>query len=346
MRAAFVPRACVVAIVLATLGSHAEAQTAADKAAAEGLFDQGRTAMQEGDFTKACGLLERSQHIDPGVGTLLYLAECYERSGRTASAWATFREAGDAADAARESGRARTGRERAARLEPILSRLTIHVAPETQQLTGLSVERGGRSVQPALWNVPVPVDPSEYLVSASAPGYEPWSQTVTVGERAAKVSVSVPPLKKAPESEKPPPAAVPPSDASKPGAPSSLSTPPPVGPEPEHTGDAQRTIAFAVGGVGVIGIGLGSYFGLRAISKNKDAESHCPRGLECDDAEGPALASEAKNAARLSDITFGVGAAALIGGAVLYFTSPRPKEGAVVNAALGPTGITLWGSFQ
>src|SRR5262249_38113298 len=59
-----------------------------DKVAAEGLFDQGRAAMQRGDFAQACGLLERSQRIDPAVGTLLYLAECYEKSGRTASAWA------------------------------------------------------------------------------------------------------------------------------------------------------------------------------------------------------------------------------------------------------------------
>ena len=124
------------AALLATCGfaSTAGAQTVSDKAAAEGLFDQGRTAMQEGDFTKACGLLERSQHIDPAVGTLLYLAECYEKGGRTASAWATFREAADAATAAKEAQRARTGRERAQRLEPLLSRLTIQVAPETQQL--------------------------------------------------------------------------------------------------------------------------------------------------------------------------------------------------------------------
>src|SRR5262245_38672975 len=111
-------RVSAAAIVVVTVGSRAGAQTAADKAAAEALFDQGRAAMQEGDFGKACGLLERSQHIDPGVGTLLYLAECYEKSGRSASAWATFREAADAADRAKETGRARTGRDRAARLEP------------------------------------------------------------------------------------------------------------------------------------------------------------------------------------------------------------------------------------
>src|SRR5262245_14503400 len=130
MRAVIVPRACVVALCIAAVGSRAEAQSASDKAAAEALFDQGRTAMQEGDFAKACGLLERSQHIDLGIGTLLYMAECYEKSGRTASAWATFREAADAAEAAKKTDRARTGRERAARLEPTLSRLTIQIAPD------------------------------------------------------------------------------------------------------------------------------------------------------------------------------------------------------------------------
>src|SRR5438132_4379169 len=104
MKPISVPRAAVVAIALVALGSRAGAQSAADKAAAEALFDQGRAAMQASDFAKACGLLERSQRIDPGIGTLLYLAECYEKHGRTASAWATFREAADAADRARETG--------------------------------------------------------------------------------------------------------------------------------------------------------------------------------------------------------------------------------------------------
>src|SRR5215470_3965724 len=129
MKARFAVRVLCATMALMSFGARAGAQSTSDKAAAEALFDQGRAAMQDGDFGKACGLLERSQHIDPGVGTLLYLAECYEKSNRTASAWATFREAADAADRAKESVRARTGRDRAARLEPFLSRLTIQVAP-------------------------------------------------------------------------------------------------------------------------------------------------------------------------------------------------------------------------
>jgi serine/threonine-protein kinase len=300
--------------------------------------------MQEGDFGKACGLLERSQHIDPGVGTLLYLAECYEKSGRTASAWATFREASDAAERVKESQRARTGRERAARLEPLLSRLTIQVAPESQQIVGLAIERGASPVQQALWNVPVPVDPGEYSVTASAPGYESWTQKVTVPEKAAKAAIQVPPLKKSAEPDKGA-AALPPTAASNPTAP-----PPPEGQTfssssslAERPGNGQRTLAYAAAGVGVIGVGLGTFFGLRAISKNKDAESHCPKGYICDDAQGPALADDARSAAKISTITFAVGAAGLVGGAVLFFTSPRQPA---VTAAVGPTGVVVRGSFQ
>jgi serine/threonine-protein kinase len=344
MRAFPLPRASALAILVVALASRAAAQSASDKAAAEALFDQGRAAMQEGDFAKACGLLERSQHIDPGVGTLLYLAECYEKSGRSASAWATFREAADAADRAKEPNRARTGRERAARLEPALSRLTIQVAAETQQIAGLSIERAGRSVQPALWNVPVPVDPSEYQITASAPGYETWTQSVIVPENAAKISVSVPALKKASEPDKTagPPLA---SDAKKPDAPVAPqgSMAGPAGAAPDQAGKSQRTIALVAGGAGIIGVGLGTFFGLRAIGKNADAKTHCSRGYWCDDAEGPALAEDAKSAARISNVTFAVGGAALAGAAFLYFTSPRESS---VNYAVGPTGVTVWGSFR
>jgi serine/threonine-protein kinase len=342
MKVVSVLRISAAAAVFVTFGSRASAQSAADKAAAEALFDQGRAAMQEGDFGKACGLLERSQHIDPGVGTLLYLGECYEKSGRTASAWATFREAADAAERAKESQRARTGRDRAARLEPLLSRLTIQVAPESQQIAGLAIERGASPVQQALWNVPVPVDPGEYSVTATAPGYESWTQKVTVPEKAAKVAVAVPPLKKGAEADKSV-AALPPPDPAKTGAlPPPDAQPAPNAP-PDRSPNSQRTLAYALGGAGVIGVGIGSFFGLRAISKNKDAESHCPKGYVCDDAQGPELADDARSAASISTVAFAVGGAALVGGAILFFTSPRQTT---VTAAVGPTGITVRGSFQ
>src|SRR4249919_971457 len=81
----------VCAVWLALSPSLAGAQTSAsDKAMAEHLFDRGLALMRQGQFSEACTQLEQSEAIERGIGTLLYLAECYEKLGRTASAWAMF----------------------------------------------------------------------------------------------------------------------------------------------------------------------------------------------------------------------------------------------------------------
>jgi serine/threonine-protein kinase len=343
-------------LTIALLAPPSWSQSTSDKVAAEGLFDQGRSAMQRGDFTQACGLLERSQRIDPAVGTLLYLAECYEKSGRTASAWATFREAADAADAAHESARARTGRDRATRLEPQLARLTIQLAPENEQIANISVELGGQAVQVATWNVSVPVDPGDHQISVSAPGYEAWTSTVTVPPRAANVSVPVPPLKKNAEAEKAPgaapvegaPTATPPQGAVESRVDIASSMPAPAA---DRGAASQKTAAYVLGGVGIVGIGVGSFFGLKAISKAKDAQSFCPNGLQCIDNQGVTLSDDARSAALVSDITFALGAAALVGGVVLYLTAPSspsgdpPTPSTALRARVRPNGVSLEGSF-
>src|SRR5690606_17820160 len=141
------------------------AQTsAADKAAAEALFDQGLELLKSGAYDEACPKLESSQRIDPGVGTLLYLGECYEKLGKTASAWATFREAASAADAAGQSDRSKVATDRAQRLLPRLLQLELEPAGELAEVEGLEVLRGGRPVPRALWGSPIPVDPGEHVI--------------------------------------------------------------------------------------------------------------------------------------------------------------------------------------
>jgi len=330
----------------------ARAQSTSDKAAAEGLFDQGRASMQQRDFAKACGLLERSQQIDPAVGTLLYLAECYEKGGRTASAWATFREAADAADAAKSPVRARTARDRAARLEPLLSRLTITVDPENLERPGLIVERRGQPVTSAVFNVPVPVDPGTYPIVADAPGFERWTDSVTVPERAGSATINVPPLNRSLDSK--PPIAAPAGTAG--GVELEKTTqaaavqPAGLAPEP-RPGGTQRALAYVTGGIGLVGVGVGSYFGVRAITKSKAVEDHAATGCAADySCSDPTVADDqdaARSAARASNIAFAIGGVALLGATVLYLTLPsrNPQSGSW-GARLSASGVLVEGSFQ
>src|SRR4051812_46143375 len=87
------------------------AQVAGDKATAEALFADGRKLMAAGNYAAACPKLAASQRLDPGVGTMLNLADCYERVGQTASAWAEFREAISAARAAGSKEREQLARD-------------------------------------------------------------------------------------------------------------------------------------------------------------------------------------------------------------------------------------------
>src|SRR5690606_3946547 len=144
-----------------TFAPVAFAQGARDKAAAEALFDEGGTLLIEGKYDEACRKLESSQGVDAGIGTLLYVGECYKKAGRTASAWATFREAASKAEAAGETDRARAGRKRANEIEPSLSRVTLSMADESMAIEGLVVKLGSAQVNRGLWGTAIPVDPGE-----------------------------------------------------------------------------------------------------------------------------------------------------------------------------------------
>src|SRR5579859_2493469 len=175
--------AVALALVLAVEGrAFAQAQPASGTAAApsgkvvaEALFEEGRKLVGDGKYAEACPKFADSERLDPSASTLLNLASCYEKLGRTASAWATFREAASAANAVGRADYMGTAQRHADALSPRLSRLTVTVAGS---LAGIRVERDAAAVDPAEWGTPIPVDPGEHTIAATAPGHQAWATTV------------------------------------------------------------------------------------------------------------------------------------------------------------------------
>jgi hypothetical protein len=325
--------AAVLACALGTPPVRADVP-APQKASAEALFDEAIRLMKAGNFAEACPKLETSQRLDPGVGTLLYLGECYEKVGRAASSWATFREAASAAEAAGQSKRVQIARERAARVEAALAYLTVEVDPGTRALPGLVLRRDGIDAGLSIAGAPVPVDPGSITIEATAPGYEPFSLTVVV-EASGRQSVLVPPLVKS----APPPA---------PGAIAPLAAPPPA-PAPAEAraataanagdpGATQRWVGLSLSGLGLVGVGLGAYFGLRAIDEDSQAdEGSCDASL-CQEASDLEHAESANRAAIAANVAFGVGGGLIAVGLAVFFSAPSaPREAALrVAPRLGP----------
>jgi hypothetical protein len=175
----------IVALVLATAGS-AWADGEASRLAADTLFNQGRTLLAAGKIAEACGKLEASMKLLPRLGTLLNLADCHEKQGKIATAYADWREASAMAKQQKDD-RGAFADSNAARLQPKLPQITVTVA--AGEPPGLAVTCDGAPVDPALYGTPFPIDPGEHTVEATATGYGPWTSKVVVQKTG---SISVP----------------------------------------------------------------------------------------------------------------------------------------------------------
>src|SRR3954451_13696444 len=83
-------------LVSVALPARAE-PSATERATAEALFEQGTELMGRNQLASACEKFEASEQLDAALGTMLRLADCQDRVGKTASAWAMFREAASVA---------------------------------------------------------------------------------------------------------------------------------------------------------------------------------------------------------------------------------------------------------
>ena len=320
----------VVAAALTLTPAGAHAATPADSAAAQALYDQAKRLLQEGKAAEACPKLEESQRLDPGSGTLLNLARCYEQTARLASAWTKYLEAAAAAAGSGNVQREKEARARAAALRPTLSELVIEVSEAAKAVSGLEITRDGERVGSAQWGVPIPADTGEHRVAASAPGRETWQSVVVVKGPGGTFTTTIPALATVGGS-----------------APVVVSTAPaPTGAaEPARsTGGlgTQRTVALVAGGVGVVGVVVGSIFGIKSKSDHDEAEKYCDGG-RCTDARGVSAGNAAHSAGNVSTVAMIVGGVGLAAGVTLWLTAPKAPATAALK--LAPGSVHLQGSF-
>jgi tetratricopeptide (TPR) repeat protein len=288
-------------------------------ALAEALFRAGREAMAQEDYDSACPKFAESQHIDPKPGTLINLALCDERQGRTATAWGEYLQTARLARAANQSDRERVALERARALEPALAHVTIRAGSDPAMLVTLD----GAPITTGGLNAPIPVDPGEHVVGATRPGSTAFSASVVVAPDGSDVTVVVPAL--------------------QPEAPPVLrAAPAPVVLRPVHAradaSNATRTWGYVSAGAGLALLGVGVYFGLRAFSEKATAENECDSTF-CTPAGFNAI-SALKTAEGISTFT-ALGGITAVGAGVALILTAKPKATPSPSLSVGLGGAAL-----
>jgi hypothetical protein len=314
-------RSLVIASVVFSFSPLAWADpTSQDRVAAETLFRDGKDLASQGKIAEACPKFAESERLDPKVGTQVYLATCHEQQGKTASAWMEFNEAANQASRAHQPDREKLARDHVAALEQKLSRMAITVASAPP---GMQVKLDGEVLGQAALGTSMPMDPGDHTINVTAPNKKPYARTLTLPAGPTMLAVDI-------ALEDQAPAAVAPPVAQKPA-------PAPVVVE---GGSGTRTLGYAVGVVGLVGLGVGSYFGIHAASQKSDADKLCS-GMYCSQA-GLDQQSDASASARISTIAFGVGIVGVAAGVVLILvahpSTPKATEHALIMPRVGGIG--------
>jgi hypothetical protein len=302
-----------------------------DVATAQILFEEGRRLIAKHEYERACPKFSESQRLSPGIGTEFNLADCWEHTGRLASAWGAFQEVADLTHRRGELDREQAARARADALEPKLGRLAIEV-PAGRRVADLEVRRDGEIVREALWGVAVPVDAGGHRIEARAPGRADWSTTVQTSN-GQTASLSVPELVRAASPIPPPlpiPRATPPADTA-PGPSAALGTGSGASAGADVSKAPDRTLplvalgsALVLAGVGVVGV---VEFNAYVTTFNND--QRCGTDLvPVGPCEG--YRSTANTWQTVAVASFVASGVAATGGVALWLLASRPSKGAAV----------------
>lgn len=257
--------ALAAALVATSLAATASAQD--DVARAAVLSREAESLLAAGKTDEACAKYDESARLDRRGASVLDLALCREKQGRTGSAYVLYEEAEKKAVEEKRNDRLATARQKKNVLFAKVPRATVTVKDPPD---GLVVVVGAVTIPASQYGKPYPVDPGDHEVVATAPGRAEHRQKVTMGIGQRK-GIFIPALAAGGAAAAPPPppkgeapAAAPPKEPAKEPEklpePAQEPSPPPPADEPK--GDAHRDSGLVVD-VGIIA-GLDASFVDRA----------------------------------------------------------------------------------
>jgi hypothetical protein len=327
------PRTAALLACIFSIAPELRAQTSTgEKATAETLFQSGIELIERGRVAEACAKFDASYRVEATLGTLFRLADCYDRIGRTASAWALFSEVKSRAEATDQPARAAMAAARVADLESRLFKLSLNVQRGSGP-PGLELRMNDVVIPEASWGLELPVDPGLQRLQLSAPGHRTWSATVSIETQPGTLRVNVPEL------QREEPKLVP----LKPAVPA---------PEPAPTPPYPSWLGYSVGGVGLVGLTIAGVFAFRAHDLDQKSLDHCSReNANACTPRGKQLRDDAQQVATLSS-AFAVGGAVLLaGGVTLVLLRPSAREHSArvirlsASVSKGATLARLQGEF-
>jgi hypothetical protein len=200
-------------------------------------------------------------------------------------------------------------------------------------LIGVKVTVDGQPFATKLEGEAVPINPGSHAFHFEGPDGATLDQVVLAAEGEQNQRVAVVLTRKAPSPQGSPSS---PSAAATAGADGGAST---IQPAPSSGGGAWKTVGWVAGGVGIVGVGVGTVFGMMAISDHDSAK--CNAQNVC--FSGPL--NDARSAATVADVGLIAGGALLAAGLGLVLFAPsggsgeeHPATTAVMAPVLAPGG--------
>ncbi len=162
-------------VVLYGASSEAQKQLNAEEA-----FYQARALASSQRYPEACPLFELSYQLDPALGTLLNLADCFEKVGKNVEAFAAFNDAIAWAKRTGEPRREQEAMKRANNVRTHLVFLTIDIGVLKTQISIFSVPSRTliQSVSSESVAYPIALELGRYVLELTSPGYKPFEKVL------------------------------------------------------------------------------------------------------------------------------------------------------------------------